>query len=1421
VFGQNARLQIGGSFFASTASGFKFSDGSEFSATNPQAPPLLTVNVPLGLQYGRAIGDIQQAGQLAVTDGQSLTLYGNTVMNRGAFMAAGGTVQLLGDRVALLDSTRIDVSSPAGGGTVQIGGDLQGQGTLPTATATYIAPGAILHADGISAPGNGTASVNGGTIVVWSNVSTKAYGTFTARAGQTGKGGLIETSSAGVVDVAGIQVDAAATNGSPGTWLIDPRDITIQNVGASTNGTFSGSNPDIFTPTADSAIISTTDIENRLNAGTNVTITTGNTGTQAGNITIADSISKDPFGGPTSLTLSAANDIILQPGVQIQSFFVPFTFNPLNLTLQADSDNSGSGNVILNGQISTNAGQVSLSGRTIALTNGSISSGIPGTPNVGITGGAGAITLTADVVSLDNSRLQADTYGGGDGQAIAINAGSISLNNNSAIGTTTWTPTNNAGNININTTGAVLINGNSSVFSTSNGFSPTQAGDAGFITINAGSVLLNQGAIASTGNAQGLAGIAIRAIAGSVNVTNGAISSVGRGGNGAPTTITATDQVRLTNSFVSSRGLNRNAGAITLEGNQVEIANTTILAQSYFSGTGGAISITAKDSVALTDDSRLSNETYGMGNAGSLNVKAGSNLLVKNSVLTNSTYAEGNAGALTLTAPRVTLDSAAQVLSIVRANFGVPNASGNGGAVTVDAQTLSLTAGSTLSTSTFGDGNAGQVLIKNADSVVLAGSTIASAVNPTSTGNGGNIDLQTRSLLLTDGGQITANTAGSGRAGDIVVNSRDRVTLTGANTGLFAQTTSATGAGGNIIVDTSAFQIANIATLNATTSSQSSGGSITVNANTFNGTTGSQLLTTTFGSGSAGNITVTAANQFNLSDANTGLFASTISGASGNGGSITVKSGAATISDRALISANSNGFGNAGDINITAQQVTVQTAGSINSSTANTGAGGNIAITANQFVTVLNASSLITTQANPGSTGNAGNLNINTGQLQISSGAQVASSTFGTGNAGTLTVKASDLVELSGTNPAGTAGSALNVSANLGSTGNGGILAIDTQRLIVRDGAQIGAGTFSSGSGGSLDINAADSIQIIGRGATAPSGLFSSVEAGATGSAKNITLNTARLLVQKGGIISVATSGSGNGGSLNINATDFIELVGRDSQLSSQTSGSGNGGNIVVANPALVSLQDGASIKVGSQGSGQSGSLRIQTDRLVLNNQASLSAEAASTQGGNITLDIQDLLLLRRNSLISATAGTAQSGGDGGNITINSPQGFIIGVLSENSDIRANAFSGNGGRITITTQGIFGLKFQPRDTPISDITASSQFGFSGTVILNTLNIDPNQGLVALPVNLVDPSSQIISGCSPSRTGDRTSNRFVVTGRGGLPLHPNEALSGDRTVVEPIDAIVEQSQMAQQHPIAAPQITPQHPILASTPCSNHR
>jgi filamentous hemagglutinin family protein len=96
LFGKNARLDIASSFVSSTADGFVFDNGFTFSTTNPQAPPLLTVSAPIGLQYGSNLGAIRvQGSRLEVPNGQTLTLAGGTVtVNGGQILAPEGQIEL-------------------------------------------------------------------------------------------------------------------------------------------------------------------------------------------------------------------------------------------------------------------------------------------------------------------------------------------------------------------------------------------------------------------------------------------------------------------------------------------------------------------------------------------------------------------------------------------------------------------------------------------------------------------------------------------------------------------------------------------------------------------------------------------------------------------------------------------------------------------------------------------------------------------------------------------------------------------------------------------------------------------------------------------------------------------------------------------------------------------------------------------------------------------------------------------------------------------------------------------------------------------------------------------------------------------------------------------------------------------------------
>lgn len=190
------------------------------------------------------------------------------------------------------------------------------------------------------------------------------------------------------------------------------------------------------------------------------------------------------------------------------------------------------------------------------------------------------------------------------------------------------------------------------------------------------------------------------------------------------------------------------------------------------------------------------------------------------------------------------------------------------------------------------------------------------------------------------------------------------------------------------------------------------------------------------------------------------------------------------------------------------------------------------------------------------------------------------------------------------------------------------------------------------------------------------------------------------------------------------------------------------------------------------------GFLTVAADSIWLDYQGKLLASTASGEGGNIELQVQDLILMRRNSLISAQA---DNNGNGGNITINAP--FIVAVPNEDSDIIANAVQGQGGNINITTQGIYGLENRLRLTPLSDINASSEFGVNGTVQLNTPDVDPSRGLTNLPTEVGDASDQIAQNCPTNEATASQQNRFIITGRGGLPDNPTQTLSTDAVWID--------------------------------------
>lgn len=219
----------------------------------------------------------------------------------------GGSVTATARHVGLVDA-KIDASGDAGGGTVLLGGGYQGKNpAVKNASATYMSADSRINADAVT---NG----DGGTVVLWGNESTRAYGSISARGGSvSGNGGLIETSG-GWLDVSGAKITTSAAYGLYGMWLLDPADITISS--AATSGATATGN--VFAPDSGVSVanINVNDLVTAL-GGTNITVTTENTGASGngnGDITVMNAVT---WVAPTTLTLNADRDINVNLGADI------------------------------------------------------------------------------------------------------------------------------------------------------------------------------------------------------------------------------------------------------------------------------------------------------------------------------------------------------------------------------------------------------------------------------------------------------------------------------------------------------------------------------------------------------------------------------------------------------------------------------------------------------------------------------------------------------------------------------------------------------------------------------------------------------------------------------------------------------------------------------------------------------------------------------------------------------------------------------------------------------------------------------------------------------------------------------------------------------------------------------------------------
>lgn len=877
------------------------------------------------------------------------------------------------------------------------------------------------------------------------------------------------------------------------------------------------------------------------------------------------------------------------------------------------------------------------------------------------------------------------------------------------------------------------------------------------------------------------------------------------GGNGGFIQLTATGTITTNNLQSYSAATVGNAGnggaILVTAGGDITIRgllNASAQSAGGNSGPGGAITLSSAVG-AITTQGSISSRSVAQsvsGNGGRINLVAAGPILVEGNILANSVSSPfpgpgsaGNGGGIALSSIAGDITTNGTLSSFAISDGG--STTGSGGAIALSTTVGNITTNAPLQTYTRAGqnpGNGGAITLStttghittNAD--LRADSTSLSFPSPGRASNGGAIALSTttgnittnRSLVTTsfgpdgaaDGGSISLQSV----AGNLTTNS-NLVTVSGTFSGTAANS-------GHITLATAVGNITATGSLDtlsyADQGNAGNGGSIVLSAPNGQVTGGAAArlnsisISETGQSGNGGNVTIAAKNQItqfeiltlassensgavqvngfdDLTLTNTQILTSkqveiqlcggcgnvsVLVGGKGKSGNVTVNSVGDLTLTNSRIESDTKGRDTAGNIAIASGGWLTFNNSQVSSNTSSTGQAGNITVAATGGVIVGRASTL---SAQTRDRGNAGNITINTPDLTLRQGAKVATTAIGSGQAGTIAIQ-TNRTTITGNSSGIISGSGTPAERG-GNRGNGGNVRIITDSLTLNDNGIISTSTFARGHSGSIDIMA-----------------------------RAVELTT-------GGKLSATSQDQGNAGNITVNASDRVLIAGSQSGfLAVTTPGAvGHGGSISVAT-GVLEISNGGHISAASRGRGQGGDVTVTAQQMTLRNQGEVVTDTASSDGGNITLNVRDILLLRHNSLISASAGTAQQGGNGGNVTINAS--FVVGVLSENSDIRANAFTGNGGRVNITAQGIYGLKYQTQDTPFSDITASSALGTSGTVTLNTLNVDPNRGLVQLPDDFSDSSDQIVQTCSPRQQ----SNSFIVTGRGGVAPSASEVLN---------------------------------------------
>ncbi len=781
----------------------------------------------------------------------------------------------------------------------------------------------------------------------------------------------------------------------------------------------------------------------------------------------------------------------------------------------------------------------------------------------------------------------------------------------------------------------------------------TAAGDAGDMSVRAADLVVRSGGQIGSENKAGGSGGDVIVDAGSILVSKDGSADV-------------------TGILADTMGAGK-GGMLTVKADNIIVQDgAEIRASIWGAGDGGGLLVEADSIVLARGGAPTPTGIFGQASTGntakngsSVTVQAGTLEVLDGAKISTTTFGTADAGNLLVDAPLIFLSGSFEDDAGNLAQSGLfsvaDRGSGNAGNLTVNAaEVLDIRNGAVVSNGTFTSGsggdllvNAGRVFISGEGASTLTGVSVSAETG--SSGNAGTLIIQADSLEVRQGAQVLAATFGEGRGGDLKVASRN-VLLVGDGvtwpTGLFTNAESGSGGdAGTLRVTGENIVVRDGARIAADTYGDGAAGDILIEAGeVFLSGDGNPLVTgvlseASAGTGNAGKISVTA-NRLEIRDG-AKIRADTFS--VGRGGDVEVEADQILLSgDRSpyttdiSASAQKGSQANGGDVTVRAGTLEILDGATITADTSSTGRGGNILVVTDRLRMSGEDSPYSTgvfSEALPGSTGDAGNITLQSRNLEMKNGAQIGARTFDAGQGGNLTVKADSVVLSGGGNLKSTV-----ISAGTTGGGHAGDVMVQANTLELRNAAAITTETRGPGNGGNTRILAKERVTLRDNAS------ISSLSTG-TGEAGAIYIDAGKVFESFNS--SVTTEAElADGGNIKLKASDLIYLV--DSEVTATVkSGEGSGGNIDI-DPEFVIL-DGSKIIANAFG-GPGGNITIVTDFFLVSPDSSVTASSALGIDGRVDIEAPDTdisggiavlpeTFLDVSGLLRGRCGAARAGG--------------------------------------------------------------------------------------------------------------------------------------------------------------------------------